>query len=81
MGQLQDLKMNIGEYVFCLQVQVVSDTPYKMLLGRPFFTLMQASHKHFDNGESQLTLYDPNTGNKITILTRARNREHKQDFR
>ena len=81
MGLLQDLKVNIGGYDFYLQVQVVGDAPYEMLLGRPFFTLTQASHKHFDNGESRLTLFDPNTGDKITIPTRARNREHKQDFR
>lgn len=80
MGLLQDLKVNIGGYDFYLQVQVVRDAPYEMLLGRPFFTLTQASHKHFDNGESRLTLFDPNTGDKITLPTRARNRENRSDF-
>jgi gag-polyprotein putative aspartyl protease len=80
MGLLQDLKINIGGYDFYLQVQVVKDAPYEMLLGRPFFTLTQATHKHFDNGESRLTLFDPNTGDKITFPTRARNRDSKQDF-
>ena len=81
MGLLQDLKIGIGGYDFYLQVQVVKDAPYKMLLGRPFFTLTQAMHKHFDNGESRLTLIDPNSGDKITFPTRAQIRENKQDFR
>lgn len=80
MGLLQDLKVSIGGYDFFLQVQVVHDAPYKMLLGCPFFTLTQATHKHFDNGESRLTLFDPNTGDKITFPTRARTRENKQGF-
>lgn len=80
MGLLQDLKINIGGYDFYLQVQVVKDAPYEMLLGRPFFTLTQATHKHFDNGESRLTLLDPNTGDRITFPTRARNRDGKKDF-
>src|SRR5712664_1694824 len=73
MGLLQDLKINVGGYDFYLQVQVVKDAPYEMLLGRPFFTLTQATHKHFDNGESRLTLFDPNSGDKIMLPTRARN--------
>jgi hypothetical protein len=75
MGLLQDLKINISGYDFYLQVQVVKDAPYEMLLGRPFFTLTQATHKHFENGESRLTLFDPNTQDKITFPTRARDRD------
>ena len=74
MGLLQDLKITIGGYDFYLQVQVVREAPYEMLLGRPFFTLTQANHKHFENGESRLTLIDPNTHNRITLPTRERDR-------
>ena len=80
MGLLQDLKINIGGYDFYLQVQVVKDVPYEMLLGMPFYTLTSADHKHFDNGDSRLTLLDPNTGDTITIPTRPRSREKKRDF-
>ena len=75
MGLLQDLKISIGGYDFYLQVQVVKEAPYEMLLGRPFFTLTQATHKHFDNGESRLTLYNLNTQDVIMFSTRARERE------
>ena len=78
MGMLQDLKIVIGECEFYLQVQVVQDAPYELLLGRPFFTLTQATHRHFTNGSSHLTLVDPNTHIVITIPTRARKREKVQ---
>lgn len=76
MGLLQDLKIVIGGYNFYLQVQVVQDAPYEMLLGCLFYTLTQASHKHFDNGDSRLTIFDPNTSNKITVPTQAKDSEH-----
>jgi hypothetical protein len=77
-GLLQDLKISIGGYDFYLQVQVVKDAPYEMLLGCPFFTLAQATHKHFDNGESRLILFDLNTQDMITFPTRARERDQQK---
>ncbi|PPQ71592.1 hypothetical protein CVT25_007902 [Psilocybe cyanescens] len=71
-GLLHDLKIVIGGYEFYLQVQVVDDAPYEMLLGRPFLTLTQASVQHFTNGDSHVTLVDPNTCAVITVPTRAR---------
>ena len=79
MGLLQDLKINIGGYDFYVQVQVVRDAPYEMLLGRPFFTLTQATHKHYANGESRLTLFDPNTQAKIMLPTRGREHEKERE--
>ena len=82
MGLLQDLKVQIGEYDFYLQVQVVKDAPYELLLGRPFLMLTQANHKHFTNGESRLTLIDPNTHDTITVPTRSRRQQDElQGFR
>jgi len=75
MGLLQDLVLEIGGYRFYLQVQVVENAPYELLLGRPFFTLTQAVTRHFTNGDSHITLVDPNTGAVITFPTRPRNRE------
>ena len=76
MGLLQDLKVEIGGYDFYVQVQMVQEAPYELLLGRPFFTLTQATHKHFLNRSSHLTLVDPNT--VITIPTHKRLHESTQ---
>ena len=78
MGLLQDLKVEIGGYDFYVQVQVVQEAPYELLLGRPFFTLTQATYRHFSNGSSHLTLIDPNTHAIITIPTHARKRGQVQ---
>jgi hypothetical protein len=72
MGLLQDLKLVIGGYEFYVQVQVVENAPYDLLLGLPFYTLTEANLKHFANGNADLTLKDPNTGAIITLPTRER---------
>ncbi|KAF8812860.1 hypothetical protein BYT27DRAFT_7085942, partial [Phlegmacium glaucopus] len=81
MGLIQDLKINMGGLDFYVQVQVVRDGPFELLLGRPFLTLTEAVHQYYANGDSRLTLTDPNSGETITIPTRHRNRANAaQDF-
>ncbi|KAF8810011.1 hypothetical protein BYT27DRAFT_7021069, partial [Phlegmacium glaucopus] len=75
MGLIKNLKLIIGGYDFYVQAQVVKNAPYEVLLGRPFFTLTEASHQHYSNGDSRLTVLDPNTQELITIPTRPRNRK------
>ncbi|KAF8810507.1 hypothetical protein BYT27DRAFT_7220648 [Phlegmacium glaucopus] len=76
MGLIKNLKLTIGGYDFYVQAQVVKDAPYEVLLGRPFFTLTQASHQHYSNGDSRLTVLDPNTQELITIPTRPQTRKN-----
>ena len=71
MGLSQDLKVKIGGYNFYLQVQVVKNAPYEMLLGQPFHTFTNATHHHFTNGDSHLTLINLNMHAIITIPTQA----------
>ena len=73
MGLLKDLKVDISGYNFYLQVQVVKNTPYKMLLGLLFHTLTQAAHKHFTNGDLHITLTDPNMHNVIMVPILCKN--------
>jgi len=70
LGLLQDLKLTIGGYTFYLQVQVVEDAPYELLLGLPFKTLTNMVTRTFSNGDSHITLTDPNTQAMITVPTR-----------
>ncbi|KAF8812818.1 hypothetical protein BYT27DRAFT_7220782 [Phlegmacium glaucopus] len=75
MGLIKNLKLIIGGYDFYIQAQVVKNAPYEVLLGWPFFTLTEASHQYYSNGDSRLTVLDPNTQELITIPTRPRNRK------
>lgn len=81
LGLLRDLLVRIGNSVFYLQVQVFENAPYEMLLGRPFLTLTQAQTHHYSNGDSHITILDPNTNESFTIPTAARVRNQgNSDF-
>jgi len=78
-GLIHDLKVTIGAYNFYLQVQVIENASYEMLLGRPFLTLMEANTQHYANGDSHITLQDPNSKAIITLPTCAQgNAQDKQ---
>jgi len=78
-GLIHDLKVTIGAYNFYLQVQVVENASYEMLLGRPFLTLTEANTQHYANGDSHITLQDPNSKAILTLPTCARgNAQEKQ---
>ncbi|KAJ3565953.1 hypothetical protein NP233_g7310 [Leucocoprinus birnbaumii] len=80
MGLLRNLRVSIGDCDFYLQAQVVDNTSYDMLLGRPFLTLAQANTRHFTNGDSHITLVDPNSHSIITVPTRPRVRNAPPGF-
>ena len=73
LGLIHNLKATVdGENDFYLQVQVIENASYEMLLGRPFLTLTEAMTQHHANGDSCL---DPNTKATITIPTKPRKRD------
>jgi len=70
MGLLPNLQAVIGECDFYLQVQVIETASFEMLLGCSFFTLVQASTRHFFSGDSHITLLNPNSAKAVTLPTR-----------
>lgn len=78
LGLLPDLPVTIGGHTFYVQCQVIDNAPYQMLMGRPFMTFTQASTRHFLNGDSHITLVDPNTQAVLTIPTHTRDREAEE---
>lgn len=75
---LHDLKVTIGSYDFYLQVQVVENASYEVLLGLPFHVLTQLGTKFYSDGSSHITIDDPNTGAKIILPTHERKRVDKE---
>ena len=75
---IHNLKVTIGAYNFYLQVQVVENASYKMLLGQPFLTLTKANTQHYMNGDLHITLQDPKSKAIITLLTCALRNTHEQ---
>lgn len=72
MGFLPNLRVSVGDCTLYLQVQVVENASYEILLGRPFLTLTQANTRHLSNGGSYITLVDPNSNQVVTVPTKPR---------
>ncbi|TFK22316.1 hypothetical protein FA15DRAFT_596395 [Coprinopsis marcescibilis] len=71
-GVLPNFKVTIGGLDLYLQVQIVEDAAYDILLGRPFFTLTSAKVSHLPSGGTTITLTCPNTGAVVTLPTQPR---------
>jgi hypothetical protein len=69
MGVVENLVFDVGCGELPLQVQVVEEANYEVLIGRPFFALTSCKTQDCINGEQTLTLKNPNNGKEITIAT------------
>lgn len=82
LGCISNVKFSFGNVHLYLQVQVVDDAPYEILLGRPFFALAEALTKDYPNGEQLLTITDPNSKAVVTLPTiehSIKNRKERSD--
>lgn len=68
LGLARNVPINCGNDVIAyVQLHIVRDAAYKLLLGRPFLSVMSAqSHNHPD-GSHTITLTDPNSSNRIVV--------------
>ena len=55
-----------------LQIHVIADAPYDVLLGRPFDVLTSSSVQTNYDGSQTITLFDPNSDLETTIPTLPR---------
>ncbi|MDT7543780.1 MAG: hypothetical protein QOE33_3695 [Acidobacteriota bacterium] len=79
-GRCKNVKFSFGEIDLFLQIQVVKEAPYEVLLGRPFHTLTNCITRDFSNGDQHITITDPNTGLVVTIPTKERKRHPGFNF-
>jgi hypothetical protein len=69
-GRLRNIRFTFDDIDIYLQVQVMPNAPYDILLGRPFYALTKCITKDFMNGDQHLTITDPNTRQCVTIPTK-----------
>jgi hypothetical protein len=69
-GCIRNIRFTFNDIDIYLQVQVMLNAPYDILLGRPFYALMECITKDFANGNQHLTITDPNTRQCVMILTK-----------
>ena len=68
-GLAKNITFKMGEVTAYLQVHVLNNPAYDVLLRRPFEVLTKSVAETLPNGEMLLTVTDPNTGKRLTILT------------
>lgn len=69
LGLVRNMPFKVSTIVLYLQVHVVHNAVYDMLLGRPFDVLTKSVIKSFDNEDQTITIECPNTGQIATIPT------------
>jgi hypothetical protein len=78
-GCLRNIRFTFDDIDIYLQVQVMPNTPYDILLGRLFYALTECITKDFANGDQHLTITDPNTRQCVTIPTKEQKRRRRPD--
>lgn len=72
-GKIPNVKLTIGGIDFNLPMHVVTDGPFLILIGRPFFAASECETKDYATGEQLVTISDPqNRNNKSMIATGSR---------
>jgi hypothetical protein len=72
LGLARNVCFRIGGMNLYLQVHILENPPYKVLLGRPFDAFTSSTVKTKLDGSSEVTLTDPNTKRMVTMSTYQR---------
>jgi hypothetical protein len=71
-GLARNVPFEFGEITVYLQVHIIDQPAYEVLLGRPFEILTQSTMTNRKDGGQTMTLTDPNSDRKCTIPTHVR---------
>lgn len=72
LGLVRNVAFLFGDITLYLQVHVIHQSVYNILLGRPFDMLTQSVICNYENQDQTITIHDPNMGKTMTIPTRPR---------
>lgn len=67
LGLARNVPFSVGGITIYLQVHILENPPYKVLLGRPFEILATSTVKTESDGATLVTIIDPNTKRQATI--------------
>lgn len=71
-GLAKNVPLSFGEVTVFLQIHVVDNAPYRILLGRPFDILTESRVVNSSEGMQMIVVTDPNTKHRITLPTYAK---------
>lgn len=72
LGIARNVRFKVGGLDLFLQVHILENPPYRVLLGRPFDTFTSSEIRTAMDGSSEIVLTDPNTKAKATVPTYER---------
>ncbi len=72
LGLARNVPFVFGDMTVLLQVHIIREPAYDLLLGRPFDTLTESQISNFADGGQTLTLTEPMTKRRVTIPTYQR---------
>jgi hypothetical protein len=72
LGMARNVAFLMGGLTIYLQVHILENPPYDVLLGRPFEVFTNSALKNAENGEVLLTITDPNTKRQVVMPTYER---------
>lgn len=75
LGLVEDHPVRIGPITVYLQIQVVEEAPFEVLLGRPFFDITNCTEISRQGGNHKIQLKDPKTGEDYIFQTKPRARK------
>ena len=69
LGLARNVPFLVGDITLYLQVHVLRNPAYDILLGRPFDVLTRSVVRNYPDENQTVTILDPNTGKKATVPT------------
>jgi hypothetical protein len=79
LGLSRDVPFQFGDITIYLQVHILRNPAYDVLLGRPFDTLTESVVKNYRNEETSVTITCPNSKRQATIPTRPRGSKRRYE--
>jgi hypothetical protein len=75
LGLIENHPVQLGPVTIYLQIQVVENAPFEVLLGRPFFDVVSCSEISSTGGNHEIRIKDPKTGHPYVFATQPRTRK------
>ena len=69
LGLTWNILMLISVIMLYIQIHIVCNLAYDILLGRPFDIVLDSIVCNFSNKDQTITIHDPNTSETTTVLT------------
>lgn len=76
LGLARNVPCQIGDITLYLQIHVIREASYDVLLGRPFDVLTGSLVQNFQNENQTITIFCPNTDRRVTVPTHPRGHPH-----